>query len=134
MSNPTITSVSPAPGATDIVLGSSIVVTFSTAIDTDSVNNATFALTGPNLASIVTPAQLVEFEPQPAQTRGYILGLFAFSTKNYQLWQPMNLYHVGDQIADANGNVQTAVETGTSAPYAPAWLTTPGDTTIDNNI
>ena len=132
--NPTVLSVIPTPNSTDVVLGSSIVVTFSTAIDTDSFNNATFALTGPNLSSIVTDQQLVEENPQPAQGRGYILGTFGFSTKTYQNWQPFFNYHVGAQILDSNSNVQTVSETGTSAPYQPAWLTATGKSTTDNNI
>lgn len=133
-SNPTVVSVKPSPNATDVVLGSSIVVTFSKAIDTDSFNNATFVLTGPNLSSIVTNEQIVEYNPQPAQGRGYILGTFGFSTLTYNPWAGGTAYHVGDQVVDSNGNVQTVTESGTSAPYAPAWLTPTGDNTIDNNV
>lgn len=134
MPNPTVINVAPAPNATDVILGSSITVTFSTAIDTDSFNNATFVLTGPNLSSIVTPDQLVEADPTPAQGSGYILGLFGFSTKTYQLWQPFTNYSAGAQILDSNSNVQTVVNTGRSAPYQPAWLTTLGQSTTDNNV
>lgn len=134
MSNPTVINVTPAPGATDIVLGSSIVITFSKAIDTDSFNNATFVLVGPNFSSIVTPDNLVEQPPSSAQGQGYILGNYAFSTKTYPQWAPATIYHIGDQVIDSNGNAQTATETGKSAPYAPAWLTTPGDSTVDNNV
>lgn len=134
MSNPTVVNVVPVPNATDVVLGSSIVVTFSEAIDTDSFNNATFALTGPNISSIVTPDQLVEAQPAPSQGRGYILGTFGFSTKTFQLWSPFQNYHIGDQVADSNGNAQTATEAGMSGPYAPTWLTLVGETTVDNNV
>jgi hypothetical protein len=134
MSNPTVTNVVPAPDARDVVLGESIQVTFSTSIDTDSLNNATFALTGPNLSSIVTPDQLVETNPTPAQGRGFILGTFGFSTRTFQNWAAFTAYHIGDQVVDSNGNAQTASESGTSAPYAPAWQTNQGDATVDNNI
>lgn len=134
MPNPTIVSVTPVPNATDVVLGSSIVITFSEPIDTDSYNNATFVLTGPNLSTIVTDQQLIEYNPKPAQGRGYILGSFNFSTKTYQPWAPFTVYALNAQVVDSNGNVQTVVEPGMSSPYAPAWLTTPGASTVDNNI
>lgn len=80
MSNPVVTSVSPTPNATDIVLGQPIVVTFDQLINTDSINNATFALIGPNLSSIVTPEQIVEDTPVPQVGTGYTLGTFGFAT------------------------------------------------------
>lgn len=134
MSNPTIVSVTPNPNSTDIVLGSSIVVIFSKAIDTDSFNNSTFALTGPNFSSIVGPHQLVEQNPMPAQGKGYILGTFGFSTNTYSNWASFTVYTVGEQVVDSNGDVQTVTQAGTSSPYAPAWLTTTGAATIDNNV
>jgi len=134
MSNPTIISVTPAANAVDVVLGSSIIVIFSEPIDTDSVNNSTFVLTGPDYSSLVTPGQLVEVNPTPSQGRGYVLGTFGFSTKTYTAWAPVTAYAVGIQVLDSNGNVQTVSEAGVSSPYAPAWLTTIGATTVDNNI
>lgn len=134
MVNPTIVNVSPAPGATDVVLGQSIVVTFSEPIDTDSVNNGTFVLTGPGLGTIITSDQIIEQSPTPSVARGYILGNFGFSTLTYSPWAPFTAYHVNDQVVDSNGNVQTVTESGTSSPYAPAWLMTAGDATIDNNV
>ena len=134
MPNPTIVNVYPAPNAQDVILGASIVVTFSEPIDVDSFNNATFALTGPNISSVVTPDQLVESNPTPYQGTGYILGTFGFSTKTYLPWAAFTNYAIGAQIVDSNGNVQTATQTGTSAPYAPAWFTPIDDTTVDNNI
>src|SRR5271170_3013173 len=134
MANPTIVNVSPAPNATDVVLGSSIVVTFSEPIDTDSFNNATFALTGPGLGTIITREQIIQQSPTPSVARGYILGNFGFSTLTYQPWAPFTAYHVGNQVYDSNNNVQTVTESGTSSPYAPAWLMTTGDTTVDNDV
>jgi len=134
MSNPTIVSVQPGPNATDIVLGSSIVVTFDQPIDTDSFNNGTFALTAPDPTSIITPDQLADEDPVAIQGRGFILGTFGFSTKMYQPWQPFVAYHVNDQVVDSNGNVQTVTEAGTSAPYQPTWLLLEGESTIDNNL
>jgi len=129
-----VTNVSPLPSAIDVVLGTSLLVTFSGPINVDSFNNATFALTGPNLSSIVSPQQLIEFNPQPAQGRGYILGTFSFSTLTYLPWVAGTAYHIGNQIIDSNSNVQTATINGVSCPYAPAWQSTEGDSTIDNNV
>jgi hypothetical protein len=132
--NPTILSVSPAAGVTDVVLGAPIVITFNKAIDTDSFNNATFVLTGPDLAEIVTVHQIIQQTPVPSYGNRYILGTFGFSTKTYSPWAPGQIYHVGDQVIDINGNAQTVSETGVSAPYAPAWLQTVGAVTTDNNL
>lgn len=134
MSNPTIVNVVPAPNARDVVLGSSIIVTFSEPIDVDSYNNATFALTGPNRTSIITPTQLIEIQPEPSQGSGYVLGEFGFSTLTYSPWQPFTNYNVGIQVVDSNGNVETVTETGKSAPYQPTWTTETGQTTVDNNL
>jgi len=134
MSNPTILSVVPIANATDVVLGSSIIVVFSEPIDTDSINNATFVLTGPDYSSVISPGQFTEVNPIPSQGRGYILGTFGFSTKTYLVWAPITAYAVGAQVLDSNGSVQTVSEAGISSPYQPAWLTTVGDTTIDNDI
>lgn len=132
--NPTVTNVSPAPNMADVVLGSSIQVTFSKPINTDSFNNATFVLSGPGPVEIVTPLQLIEKNPEPARGKGYILGTFSFSTVTFSPWAPYTPYHAGNQVVDSNGNAQTCTEAGTSAPYAPAWLTTSGASTVDNNI
>src|SRR5260370_26664911 len=107
MPNPTVTNVFAASNAVDVVLGTSISVTFSESINTDTFNNATFVLTGPNLSSIVPPDRLVADNPTPAQGTGPILGLYSFSTKTYQPWSPFTSYSVNAQVVDGNGNVQT---------------------------
>jgi hypothetical protein len=80
MSNPTVTNVVPAPDSTDSVLGQPIVVTFDQILNTDSVNNATFALTGPDFSSMVTADQIIEINPEPSLGRDFILGTYAFAT------------------------------------------------------
>jgi hypothetical protein len=134
MPNPTVTSVLPAPNATDVVLGSSILVTFSEPINTDTLNNATFALTGPGPVEIVTVHQIQELNPEPARGKGYILGTFTFSTVTFKPWVAFTAYHIGDQVVDSNGNAQTASEAGVSSPYAPAWQTTEATSTVDSNL
>src|SRR5271163_1739819 len=134
MSNPTVTNVSPTPNVVDAVLGSSIQVTFSKPIDTDTFNNSTFALSGPGPVEIVTALQIVEKNPEPARGKGYILGNFSFSTATFNPWVPFTAYAVGAQVVDSNGNAQTCTGPGISAPYAPAWLTTQGNATTDNNV
>lgn len=134
MANPSVVNVSPAPNATDVVLGESIIVTFSEPINTDSLNNATFALTGPNLSSILTPDQLTLANPQPSQGRGYILGTFAFSTVTLAAWAPFTNYAVGAVVVDSNGNMETVTTAGISGPYAPTWITLLGEYTTDSNV
>lgn len=82
MPNPTVISVSPNPSQNDVVLGINIVVTFSTLINTDTLSNFTFALSGRNLAEIVSPSEISERNPVPSLGTGYVLGTFSFSTAN----------------------------------------------------
>src|SRR5208337_475090 len=134
MTNLAVSTVSPADGATDVVLGTPVTVTFNGVIDTDSFNNATFVLTGPDLAEIVTVNQIIEQTPTPVYGNRYILGTFGFSTKTFSPWVAGQSYHVGDEVIDNNHNSQTASEAGIAAPYAPAWLTATSAVTTDNNL
>src|SRR5271170_1380896 len=110
--NPAVTNVTPAPNAQDIVLGSSIQITFNKPINTDTFNNATFVLSGPGPVEIVTPLQLIEKNPGPALGKKYILGTYAFSTVSFSPWSPFTPYNVGQQVVDSNGNAQTCTESG----------------------
>ena len=75
MANPTIVSVTPASNATDVILGTSIVVTFSTLIDLSTVNSNTFSLTGVSGSQILTPNQLIQSDPGFITGRNFIPGL-----------------------------------------------------------
>lgn len=132
--NPAVVNVIPAPNATDIVLGTDIIVTFSEPINTDSFNNATFTLVGPSQTAIVTPQQLVEEPPDSVPGRGFILGTYAFSTVTLSTWVAGYPYVVGNAIVDSNGNLQTVTQAGTSSPYAPTWSTVLGNSTTDNDV
>lgn len=56
------------------------------------------------------------------------------------VWASNTAYATNAQIADSNGNTQTATVGGTSGPdittnpFEPKWATTAGGTTTDNNI
>jgi Ca2+-binding RTX toxin-like protein len=58
--NPTVRSVTPADGATDVALDTNVVANFSEAIDPATITNATFTLTDPGATSV--PAA-VSYDP-----------------------------------------------------------------------
>jgi hypothetical protein len=80
MAAPTVISVSPNPGATDVVLGTAIIITFDQPMLTSSINPSTFSLTGPGDTQFVSPTEINNRFAQPATGREYINGSFAFST------------------------------------------------------
>lgn len=82
MAAPTVTAVNPTNSQIDVVLGTSIVVTFSTLMDHTSITNATFSLTGPGQTMIVTPDQYISSDPISVTGREYITGTFAFDDTN----------------------------------------------------
>lgn len=75
---PTITSVTPSVDETDVVLGTQIIVIFSTLMDHTTITDATFSLTGPGQTMVVSPAQLIIEDPKSITGREYITGTFAF--------------------------------------------------------
>jgi len=50
------------------------------------------------------------------------------------IWYEGQLWLVGQQIIDSNGNTQRAITTGTSGSTAPTWGTTVGAQTVDNTV
>lgn len=79
MPAPTVISSSPASGALDIVLGAKIVIGFSALMDTTTINDTTFSLTGPGQTSIIVPQSLIVANPKLRNGREYIEGTFAFT-------------------------------------------------------
>jgi hypothetical protein len=79
LSAPSIIAVSPNPSALEVVLGTSIVVTFDQLIDTTTINATTFSLTGPGQTQLVSPTELNSKTPRPATGREYINGTFSFA-------------------------------------------------------
>lgn len=78
MSAPTIISVTPNNQETDVVLGTQIIVLFSTLMNHASIGSSTFVLTGPGQTMIATPEQTIAEDPSPITGREYITGTFAF--------------------------------------------------------
>src|SRR5271166_3557464 len=78
MAAPTIVSVTPTVGETDVVLGTQIIVLFSFLMDHSTISDATFSLTGPGQTMVVTPDQVVAEDPKSVTGREYITGAFAF--------------------------------------------------------
>ncbi len=49
---PTVLSVAPAPGATDVAIGAAVTATFSENVDANTINTSTFQLRGPSNALV----------------------------------------------------------------------------------
>lgn len=80
MAAPLIEIVSPLNGADSVVLGTKVVITFDQLMDTSTINERTFVLTGPGQTSIITPDELISSDPQVVTGREYVPGTFAFAT------------------------------------------------------
>ncbi len=78
MSVPTIVSVTPTVAETDVVLGTQIIVLFSSLMDHTTISDETFSLTGPGQTMIATPDQIIAEDPKSVTGREYITGTFAF--------------------------------------------------------
>jgi hypothetical protein len=78
MSNPTISFASPANGATGVVLGLPIVVTFNTLMDHSTINAGSFALQAPGNTQIITPTQEIQKFPVPSPTKVSVPGAYSF--------------------------------------------------------
>jgi len=76
---PTIIATTPVPNDPDVVLGSAIILTFDQKIDTSTLNDATFSLTGPGQSGILTTAELLETDTKIDAAREYVTGAFTFA-------------------------------------------------------
>lgn len=79
MAAPNVVSVSPGDQNTDVVLGTPIVVTFDQTIDTTTVTDATFSLSGPGQTEIITAQGVSTLNRLPSTGREYIPGAFTFT-------------------------------------------------------
>lgn len=80
MSAPLVVNVDPANNEVDVVLGSQITVTFDQAIDTTTIDESTFSVTGPGQTQILTAGQLIAKDGNTLLSREYIEGTFTFDT------------------------------------------------------
>ena len=80
MSAPLVVNVDPANNEVDVVLGTQITVTFDQAIDTTTIDESTFSVTGPGQTQILTAGQLIAKDGDTLLSREYIEGTFAFDT------------------------------------------------------
>lgn len=64
MAGPNISSVSPAPNATGVVLGQAITIVFGSLIDHSTLTAATISVTCPSGADILTPESYIVKSPQ----------------------------------------------------------------------
>lgn len=97
---PTVISVNPSVDETDVVLGTPIVVVFSTLMDPTTITLSTFSVTGPGQTQIIAPLQLIAEDADSVTGREYILGTFEFD----------------DTI---NGGTQTKVTFNPVTPFRP---------------
>jgi hypothetical protein len=80
MAAPLVVSVSPLNGATTVVLGTKVTVTFDQLMDTSTISDRTFVLTGPGQTGILSPDQFISADPSISTGREYITGTFQFAT------------------------------------------------------
>jgi hypothetical protein len=80
MPGPTIISSSPSNNSTDVVLGTKIVVGFSAAMDTTTLNETTVSITGPGQTAVILPEIVIAATPKAQTGREYILGAYTFTT------------------------------------------------------
>lgn len=76
MPAPNVVTVSPAPNAAGVVLGIPITVTFDSLVDHTTLSTATFAVTCPSTAQIVTPDQYLVSQPATVQGVQYVTGTY----------------------------------------------------------
>ena len=80
MSAPVVVSVEPGNLETDAILGIPIIITFDQVIDQTTVNDATFALTGPGTTEVETAMNMATLGKLSPTGREYITGTFTFVT------------------------------------------------------
>ena len=80
MSAPVVVSVEPGNLETDAILGIPIIITFDQVIDQTTVNDATFALTGPGTTEVETAMNMATLGRLSPTGREYITGTFTFVT------------------------------------------------------
>jgi len=78
MSAPLVVNVDPANNEVDVVLGTQITITFAQLIDTTTIDESTFSVTGPGQTQILTAGQLIAKDGDTLLSREYIEGTFAF--------------------------------------------------------
>jgi hypothetical protein len=80
VSAPVVVSVEPGNLETDVILGIPIIITFDQVIDPTTVNDATFALTGPGTTEVETAMNMATLGKLSPTGREYITGTFTFVT------------------------------------------------------
>jgi len=80
VSAPVVVSVEPGNLETDVILGIPIIITFDQVIDQTTVNDATFALTGPGTTEVETAMNMATLGRLSPTGREYITGTFTFVT------------------------------------------------------
>lgn len=78
MSAPLVVNVDPANNEVDVVLGTQITITFDQLIDTTTIDESTFSVTGPGQTQVLTAGQLIAKDGDTLLSREYIEGTFAF--------------------------------------------------------
>jgi hypothetical protein len=78
MSVPLVVNVDPANSEVDVVLGTQITITFDQLLDTTTIDESTFSVTGPGQTQILTAGQLIAQDGDTLLSREYIEGTFAF--------------------------------------------------------
>jgi hypothetical protein len=74
MAGPNVTSASPANNATGVVLGQPITVVFDSLIDHSTLTTATFSVTYPSGAEVLTPDAYIAKSPKTLTATAYVDG------------------------------------------------------------
>ena len=142
MAAPSIIKVYPNPGQTDVVLGASVSISFDQLMDTATINQSTFSLTGPGQSQLVNTEELKTRSPRPVAGREYINGIFTFATDieghtvaSFSPTRPLRpnvtytLLVVGASLASASGAVVKSA-TGEALNATNQWTFTTSDLNI----
>jgi Bacterial Ig-like domain len=135
----TILSIDPQNNAADVVLGTSILVTFSAPVDAQSIGSGTFICFGPGETGILGPDELIRQSPSIVTGREYITGAFTFPAPNQFLFNPDRPLRPNQQytvlLSGAGGViVQDVVKALDGTPLSSSVQTTFVTGSIDQSV
>jgi hypothetical protein len=126
---PTVTSIAPGNGGSDVPIGSKVEATFSKAMDATTINGSTFTLTKPDGPDSDTNPDLVSGTVAYDSTSNKAT-LTPSASLDYSTTYTATVKGGANGVKDAAGNPLSADEVWTFTTVAPPADTTPPNTTI----